>query len=127
MFGELIDMIKLAFGLTIVIGIVVIVAGVIRGMNAKARIGDERWKMREDISKIKSASKRWSREQKIHFLGEVGEKYNRLAVCKRNPMGNGYASKTFVLVNIDGDLQMISMDMQGLHEVYCFINETLDE
>lgn len=129
MLSELFSTIKTAFTLMIFIIAIVVAVGVIRGINehreAEKRREREQQRKHKDINRIKSASKRWTREHKIYFMQEIAKEYNRLAECQRKPVGQGYACKTIIMANIDGDLQMISMDLQGLNEVYSYLKGML--
>ena len=131
MFGELFDTIKTVFLLMVIIVAIIIVVAVINGVKesreAEERNRQEQQRRRDDINRKKIASKRWSKEYKNVFLTKVWNEYRRLLECQKKPIGQGYASKTTIMVNIDGELPLVSMDAQGLYEIYCYIAETVRE
>ena len=124
MFDELIGTIKAGFMWTIVI---LVVAGVIMCVhkhleaNKREQQEQERLRKRRDtVDRIKEASKRWSRDYKLLFLEEVTKVYNMYA----KGCDGGYP--LFIHPDIDGKEQSLYLNMQELHEVYCYITATLN-
>lgn len=81
----------------------------------------------DGINKIKVASKHWKRDHKWNFMNYLAEEYNKLEDCKRKPVGRGYATETVIMANINGNIDYFSVDLDALHDLYHYIDVTLDD
>jgi len=127
MIDEFFDVVNASFTFVIVVIIVtVVIAAIVKGREyykdkkQKRKIEQE---MCEGVNKIKAASKYWSKEQKVNYMNYLSEEYDRLEEAKNKPFGQGWACKTVIMANIDGDMDYFSVDLEALRELYYYIRK----
>lgn len=131
MFDSLFESIKVFFTIAIIgiIAIIVIVA-IVKGKEHyeyQERKRKDEEDMRDGVNKIKAASKRWSRELKLNFMNYLSEEYNKLEDANNKPFGQGWACKTIIMANINGDIDYFSVDLEALRELYHYIKSIVNE
>lgn len=130
MIDEFFNIAKTTFTLVIIaIIIIIVVVAIIKGkeyFGDKEREKKRNEEMRDGINQIKAASRRWERKHKLSYMEYLAEEYDKLEDCRHKPIGGGYATQTVIMANIGGNIEYFSIDLDGLSEVYHFINDNLD-
>lgn len=93
----------------------------------KKRKREEKEKDEADIALIISASRKWTREQKLGFMDYLSEEYEKLERAYNRPIGNGFACKTIIIADIFGKAEFLSVDLDGIRKIYNYLDVTLDD
>lgn len=131
MLDSLFDSIKFFFTFTIIAFVVIIIiVAIIKGKEhykykeSKRKNEEE---MLNGINKIKTASKRWNRELKLNYMDYLAEEYDKLEKANNKPFGEGWACKTVIMANINGDIDYFSADLDALYDLYHYIDRNLNK
>lgn len=131
MFDSLFESIKVFFTIAIIgiIAIIVIVA-IVKGKEHyeyQERKRKDEQDIANGVSKIKAASKHWSRDVKLNYMNYLSEEHERLEACQRKPVGGGYATKTVIMASINGEMDYFSVDLDAIYDLYHYLDVTLDD
>lgn len=131
MLDSLFDSIKFFFTFTIIgIVVIIVIVAIIKGKEHYRYMENKRKNeqdMIDGINKIKTASKRWSREIKLNYMNYLAEEYNKLEEKTHKPFGEGWACETVIMANINGEMDYFSADLDALYDLYHYIDVTLDD
>lgn len=130
MIDEFFSTIKTAFVLVVIaIVIIIVIVAIVKGKEYFEDKEQERKRKEEildGINQIKAASKRWERKHQLNFMDYLAKEYNRLEECRHKPVGAGYATQTVIMANISGNIEYFSIDLEGLQDLYYYINNNLN-
>lgn len=113
----------LIFATVLTVMLLVIYYGV-KGSEEKRKKEKDKQDILDDLNKIKTASKHWDRERKLAYMNYLAERYNWLKKESNKPLG---PTKAAIMANVNDDLGFFALDLDALHDLYHYIDVTLDD